>query len=101
MKVQGRSHVKVSIKLEGAEQYVNKNGELVTEVSWEQYINDDGTQNVLRFAWGNTRTASGRFSSKLSPLGTWTDSDLPAGHREAILKAFSREQGNIARISSL
>jgi hypothetical protein len=101
MNVNGNSHVKVVVQLEGSEQFIYANGELVTELHWEQFINKDGTLNTYRMAWGNRRTPNGRFVNRVNLLGSWTDSNLPAEHREAILKAFNREQGNIARISSL
>lgn len=100
MKVNGNSYVKVVVELEDSEQYLyHRNGELVTQLHWEQYLNKDGTLSVFTFAWGNERTSKGRFSSKLTLLGSWSDKDLPAKHKEAILKAFSREQANVGRIT--
>jgi hypothetical protein len=100
MIVNGNSHIKVVVSLEGSEQYLySRNGELVTELHWEQYLNKDGTLSTFTFCWGNERLASGRFSSKVNLLGSWSDKDLPAKHKEDILKAFTREQANIARIA--
>ena len=97
MIAQGNGRILVVVELDATQQFLTKRGDLVTKLEYVQNLDNKGSVESYKFAYGNKRNSKGIFGSMVVYVDSWTWADLGA-NREEIVAKINKEYDNVTRI---